>query len=50
MRMRGAMPSIDSALLLLGSVAMKQKDAYKRKIGAFEYDKKFKWKNDEKNT
>jgi len=41
-RMRGALPNVEAALLLLGNVAM-EKTAYERKIPNLNYDKSFQW-------
>jgi len=41
-RMRGALPSVDATILLLGYVAMNKK-AYQRKVAMLDYDKTFKW-------
>jgi len=41
-RMRGAMPTVDSAITLLGAVAM-DKTAFERKIPRLNYDKSFDW-------
>ncbi len=41
-RMRGALPNVEAALLLLGHVAMEKK-AYFRKIPKLNYEKSFKW-------
>ena len=43
-RMRGALPNVDAALLLLGHVAMNRK-AYLRKIPKLNYEKSFKWED-----
>jgi transposase-like protein len=43
-RMRGALPNVSSALLLLGYVAMYKK-AYLRKIPKLNYEKSFKWED-----
>jgi len=39
-RMRGALPNIEAALVLLGNVAM-EKTAYLRKIPRLNYEKSF---------
>ena len=41
-RMRGALPNIEAALVLLGNVAM-EKTAYLRKIPKLNYEKSFQW-------
>ena len=40
--MRGALPSPDATLLLLGYVAMHKK-TYQRKVPKLNYDKSFQW-------
>jgi len=41
-RMRGALPNVEAALLLLGNVAM-EKTAYERKIPRLYYETSFQW-------
>jgi transposase-like protein len=42
-KMRGALPKVNAALLLLGGVAM-DKSCYKRKVPKLDYEKdKFNW-------